>query len=455
MLLISVIAYLLLTLVVGYIASRRVKNSGDFLLAGRRLPVYITTAALFATWFGSETVMGASAEFAEGGLSSVISDPLGASLCLILLGLFFARPLYRMNLLTFGDFYREKFGKTVELVSSVCLVLSYIAWIAAQMVAVGFVLSYITVLGPTEAILLGSSIVIFYTWIGGLWSVSITDFVQMILIVCGLGAAIVFLSGIVPLGEVLRSQPEGFFRLYHHTGHVSFLNMVAAWMTIGLGSLPQQDIFQRVMSSKSEKSAVLSSYLAGVMYLTIALIPLLMALYAVRLIPGVMEGESQMMLLELIKNYTPLWLQILFFGALLSAVMSTASGAILAPAAILSENLLGHFVIAGARWKLRYARLSVLFIAGISLWFALREQDIYELVEESSSLSLVSLFVPLVYGLFYKKNRPWAALLSILLGMAGWIFALELETEIEPILYGLAASVAGLLIGHRIKWKLA
>src|SRR5688572_10771170 len=118
MLLFFIGVYLLLNMLVGVWAARRVKNTSDYLLAGRQLPFYVSTAVVFATWFGSETLLGASSEFIENGLLGVIEDPFGASLCLLLVGLFFAKKLYRMKLLTFGDFYRVRYNRLTELIAS-------------------------------------------------------------------------------------------------------------------------------------------------------------------------------------------------------------------------------------------------------------------------------------------------------------------------------------------------
>ena len=130
------------------------------------------------------------------------------------------------------------------------------------------------------------------------------------------------------------------------------------WMTIGLGSLPQQDIFQRVMSSKSVKVAQWGSVIAGLMYLTIAMIPIALVLYAKVLLTknGIIIDE-QHILPQLILQECPLWVQVMFFGALLSAVMSTASGALLAPSTILSENIFNHFIFKNKELNiLKYSR---------------------------------------------------------------------------------------------------
>ncbi|TAH12527.1 MAG: sodium:solute symporter, partial [Runella slithyformis] len=139
MLIFCIIVYLLLNLAVGFWASRRVKNTEDFVLAGRRLPLALATMVTFATWFGSETMMGAPAHFIEGGILSVIEEPFGAALCLILVGVFFARTFYKWNIITFCDFFLIRFGKKAEFLSAVMIIPSYFGWIAAQFVAMGVV----------------------------------------------------------------------------------------------------------------------------------------------------------------------------------------------------------------------------------------------------------------------------------------------------------------------------
>ncbi|MCB0307667.1 MAG: sodium:solute symporter, partial [Calditrichaeota bacterium] len=144
MLLTFIACYLVVTLVIGFWAARRVKSSGDFALAGRRLPMMLAGPALFATWFGSETVMGAPSVFVAEGVLGIIEDPLGAALCLFLAGVLVARPLYKLDILTFNDFYRLRFGRATELVSALFMVPSYFGWIAAQMVAMAILLNVLT-----------------------------------------------------------------------------------------------------------------------------------------------------------------------------------------------------------------------------------------------------------------------------------------------------------------------
>ena len=118
----------------------------------------------------------------------------------------------------------------------------------------------------------------------------------------------------------------------------SWLDWTAAWLTLGLGSLASQDIFQRANSARSEKVAVYSTLFGACLYLVFAMAPLYLALLVFQLEPTLLAGDTQYALLQLVGGHAPFWLQVCFYGALLSAVFSTCSGALLAPSSILAEN---------------------------------------------------------------------------------------------------------------------
>jgi SSS family transporter len=419
LLLASIVAYLLLTILIGYWASRKVKTSGDFMLAGRSLPIFLSASALFATWFGSETVFGASSEFLKGGLYSVIEDPFGAALCLLLFGLFFARKLYSMNLLTLGDFFKVRFGNRTELVASFFLAPPYVGYIAAQLVAMGLIINVVTGLEVWEGVVISAFVVTFYTYIGGMWAISITDFFQSIVIVVGLLAlAIILANKAGGVTVILQEVHPSTFRFLPNWDLKEIMLYLAAWSVLGLGSLPSQDIFQRVMSSGSQKIAVHSCFIAAGLYLTVAMLPLFIGLCAKHLYPQTISVDAQLALPNMVLAHASLPIQILFFGSLLSAIMSTTSSAILAPAAIFSENLIKPLSKGKLNDKqlLIITRLCVLGFAGVATVMACLRSNIYELVGESSILSLVSLLAPLVLGLYWKRANGNGALLAMVLG---------------------------------------
>jgi len=188
MLLSFVIIYLIASIAIGLVAATRVHNTRDFVVAGRTLPLYVVTATVFATWFGAETVLGITSTFLKEGLRGIVADPFGSSLCLVLVGAFFAAKLYRMDLLTIGDYYRVRYNATAELLVSLSIVVSYLGWLSAQIVVIGLVFKVVTggAVSMSEGILIGSVVVLIYTLWGGMFSVAWTNFVQMVIIVVGL-----------------------------------------------------------------------------------------------------------------------------------------------------------------------------------------------------------------------------------------------------------------------------
>ena len=454
MLLLSIIAYLVLTILVGVWASRRVKTSDDYMLAGRSLPLLLSSSAMFATWFGSETVFGASSEFLKGGLYAVIEDPFGASFCLVLFGMFYVRRLYNMNLLTLGDFFKVKYGKTTELVASIFLAPPYVGYIAAQLVAMGLILNVVTGIAVWEGVVISAVVVTVYTYIGGMWAITITDFIQTVIIIAGLLiVAIILAVKAGGVGTVISEMPKESFRFLPAFEIREIAAYVAAWCVLGLGSIPSQDVFQRSMSSNSVRTAVRSCYLAAVLYMTIAMLPLFISLCTRHLYPDQINGDTQLALPSMVLMHTTLPVQIMFFGSLLSAIMSTTSSAILAPAAIFSENVVKP--LARHRYSDRQllilTRLSVLIFSVLATVMACMRSNIYELVGESSILSLVSLFAPLTFGLYWKRTSRGGALAGMVLGMLTWIIFEFCETSWPSLIPATAVSVLS-VVGGSLLW---
>ncbi len=454
MLLASIILYLALTILIGYLASRRVKTSGDFMLAGRSLPLVLSSSAMFATWFGSETVFGASSEFLRGGLYAVIEDPFGASLCLVLFGFFFARKLYTMNLLTLGDFFKVRYGKRTELVASIFLAPPYVGYIAAQLVAMGLILNVVTGMAVWEGVVLSAFVVTFYTYIGGMWAISVTDFFQSIIIITGLLVlAIIMANRAGGVAAVLSEVPAKNFKFLPDFDFKEIVVYLAAWSVLGLGSIPSQDVFQRVTSSNSASTAVKSCFVAALLYLTVAMLPLFISLCTNRLYPHQVVGDTQLALPKMVLAHTNMPIQILFFGSLLSAIMSTTSSAILAPAAIFSENIikpLAHQRLDDHQF-LVLTRFSVLIFAATATIMACLRSNIYHLVGESSVLSLVSLFAPLVFGLYWKRATSNGALLSMVLGITTWAIFEFYKTSWPSLVPALAMSIVGMVVGSLVR----
>ncbi|HEY8360223.1 MAG TPA: sodium:solute symporter family protein, partial [Ramlibacter sp.] len=427
-----VVLYLLGTLAIGVWAGTRVKNTADFAIAGRRLPLIMVVTTTFATWFGAETVMGIPARFVQGGLNAVVEDPFGAGMCLVLVGVFFAARLYKQNLLTIGDFYRQRYGRGIEVFCSVAIILSYLGWVAAQITALGLVFSVLTNGGMSETtgMVVGTLAVLVYVVVGGFLAIAWTDFIQMIVLVVGLAVIAVFASDLAGgTGAVLSlagSQDLG--RFFPEPSFTDLAFFIAAGLTMMLGSIPQQDVFQRVMSAKDAATAQRGAVIGGVSYILFAFVPMFIVLSAV-----VVMGDSAM---ELAKNdyqrllptfvltKMPLVMQILFFGALLSAIKSTSSATLLAPSTSFVENILKNLRPGMTdRQQLFAMRCTIVVFTGVVLAYAIamKGTPIYDLVSAAYQVTLVGAFVPLVMGIYWKRATTQGAICSVVAGIVVWV----------------------------------
>jgi len=460
MLLWFVIIYWVISVGIGLWAALRVKNTADFAAAGHSLPLPIVTATVFATWFGSETVLGIPATFLKEGLGGIVSDPFGSSMCLILVGLFFARHLYNRRMLTIGDFFREKYGRTVEVLVTLCIVVSYLGWVAAQIKALGLVFNVVSDGGisQTSGMLIGAGSVLIYTLFGGMWSVAITDFIQMIIIVVGMlyiGGEMTAQTG--GIGIVLEHAAAAgqFSNFWPDMNLASILGFVAALCTMMLGSIPQQDVFQRITSSKNVNIAVQAALLGGVLYFIFAFVPLFLAYSATIIDPEMVKQylhtDPQMILPKLILNHAPLIAQVMFFGALLSAIKSCASATLLAPSVTFAENIVkGFFKHLSDQDLLKVMRITVLCFTVVVTFFAINSNlSIFKMVENAYKVTLVAAFVPLAFGVYWSKANSLGGLLAVLGGLTIWIGCeiLVPTAILPPQLAGLLASIVGMLLG--------
>jgi solute:Na+ symporter, SSS family len=450
-----VVLYLLGTLAIGLFAATRVKTSTDFALAGRSLPLAMIITTTFATWFGAETVLGISAKFAQGGLGNVVEDPFGASMCLVFVGLFFAAKLYRMSLLTIGDFYRKRFGKTVEIFCSTAIIFSYLGWVAAQVTALGLVFNVVSqgAISVDMGMVIGTVSVLVYVIFGGMLAVAWTDFIQMIVLIIGLSIIAMMASDMAGGADKVfaYANSKDLFNILPEPKLKDVLFFIAAAITMMLGSIPQQDIFQRVMAAKDAKTAQRGAIIGGLCYLAFAFVPMFIVLCAILILPTetkqLLDGGSQSaqrILPELILGKMPFWAQVMFFGALLSAIKSTASATLLAPSTSFVENIYKQFRPGLTDKQELFAfRVTLFIFTCCVLVYAILSKGtpIYEMVSGAYQVTLVGAFVPLVCGLYWKRATRYGAIASIIFGVLTW--AMFLAT---PLGEAFPAQLAGVLM---------
>ncbi|HZX28476.1 MAG TPA: sodium:solute symporter family protein, partial [Telluria sp.] len=457
-----VVLYLLGTLGLGVWAGTRIKNTGDFAVAGRSLPLVMVITTTFATWFGAETVMGIPAKFVQGGLNSLIEDPFGAGTCLILVGLVFATRLYKLNLLTIGDYYRARYGKGIEVFCSLAIMLSYLGWVAAQITALGLVFSVLTngAMSETAGMIIGTLAVLIYVVVGGFLAVAITDFIQMIVLIVGLSIIAWYSADLAGGAHQVFAMAEqrNLWRFLPDPNFTDMVMFLGAGITMMFGSIPQQDVYQRVMSAKDANTARAGAAIGGFSYILFAFVPMFVVACAV-LVMGdqameLAKSDYQRVLPTFVMEKMPLVMQILFFGALLSAIKSTSSATLLAPSTSFVENILKNLRPKMTdREQLFAMRCTIVVFAVLVLAYAIgmRGTSIYDLVSSAYQVTLVGAFVPLFMGLFWKRATTQGAILSLVLGIGTWILYFpQLTTWGEKFpgqLAGFIAAFIGMFVG--------
>lgn len=432
-------------LIVGYWSSKQIKNLTDFLVAGRRLPFYLATATLFATWFGAGSCMGASGTTYSKGLLGVISDPFAAGLSLIIAGFFYVGFLRRLELLTVTDIFGRFYSRNSEIFASILMVPVYIGWLGSQMVALGYILNILTGINPTSGIMLGSFIVLLYTFAGGMWAVTLTDFVQVIVLIAGLFMILPAVLGHVGGFDVLfKSTPREFWRIVPaNPGYNGWVSYIGQWTLMGLGCVVGQDLIQRSLASRNEKVARNSAITAGACYVLIGTIPITLGLAGRLIIPGLEDPE--MIMPNLAMRFLPPFMLVLFLGALISAIMSSADSSLLAATSLMTNNIvLRIFPNIRKENMLPLARMTTVVLAVISMGVALYVKQIYHLMVNSWATLFVGIFVPVTAALYWKKANKVAAWASMLSGTGTWLGYIILKTgtlqEIaDPLFYRAAA----------------
>ncbi len=433
---VGILGFFFVRLAIGYWASRHVNNASDYIVAGRGLPIHMTAASIMATWFAAETLMGASSEAYKYGFQGVIFDPFGAVLCLAVSGLFFIRLMRRARYLTVVDFFEKRYGKEVSLIGSIVQILAYLVWTAAQFVAGSVVVHSLLGWPPWVGIVIVGVIVTGYTTMGGMLADTLLDFIQMFFTAGGITAVFLYMLHAVGGVEGLlahngsRNVPDPFaFGILPHphgylgyTGHMAYFYWIAAWMTIGLGSVATQDLMQRSMSARNEATSVWGSYFAAILYFVFGVMSPLIGIMLYKLNPNIPDDQVEGLLVMVSQQYLPVWLNVLFIAALTSAMMSTSDSAILAGASVFTENILPFlYKKVDDVQKLWWTRLMVVVIGVGCMGIALVIGETYRLALMAWSVLLVGMFVPFAFGMYWLKANRSGALASIIGGIITWI----------------------------------
>lgn len=423
--------YVFLMLAIGFWVSKRIKTDDDYFLAGRSLGPFLATFSIFATWFGAETCIGTAGAVYRGGLSHIYADPVGYALCIFIMGFFFARILWGKKITTIPDLFRNRFSPNTERVAALILLPSSLFWAGAQIRAFGQIIHATTDFGVTAAVTLAAAVVLIYTVFGGMLADAYTDLIQGLLVIIGL----IFLAVILvvdlggPSAAFATIDPSRFSLFSGEMGELSMMGRIELWLVPILGSIMAQELVSRVISSRSEKVARQSCFRAGLIYLFIGCIPVLVGLLGTSYFPNLEDSEVIMPLLA--KTHFNYFFYIVFIGALVSAILSTVDTTLLSASALAGHNLINPLLKnLTEKKKVRIARAGV-FVSGlIAYGIAFMSESVTDLVITASALGGPSILVITIIAIYVKKGNSLNALAAFAASAISWVvgnYVIEVE----------------------------
>ena len=445
--LIGVLIYMMIMIAIGFYASRGTQTLTDFIVAGRKMPLWLCSISIFATWFGSGTMMGAATAAYEGDTLLMIGEPFGSGLALFLSGLFFARLYRRSRRLTWPGFFEARFGRLAGAFGSVADVTSHIIWLGGVLFTFGVLMESLAGTPMAVGIFGGLLVIVVYTMIGGMWAVALTDFIQMLVFVIGMFVLLYFvLDDAGGWGAIVAELPEHSFRPIpiEHTFD-NWIGHIHVWMALGVAAVASSSIIQRALSARSESVAQNSFYIAAFGYVTIGLVPLMLGFAATITLPNLDDPNAVLTDLA-IKHMHPAFVA-LFVGAILSAIMSTSDSILLGVSSIISTNLLPLVKNnPSEKLRLRVARFAIPVCGLIATYIAFNANRVVEVLIESAAVLLAAILVPFVLCFWWQKANRLGALAGMSGGMIAWAGAAAAGTKFPPDLIGFLVSLAAMVL---------
>ncbi len=443
MILWGILAYIAFQLLVGLVVSKRIKSESDYLLGGRRFGRVMLTMTIFATWFGAETCIGASGEVYANGLAGARMDPFGYTICLVLMGVILAAPLWRRKYTTLADLFKERFSGGVEKLAVILMVPTSVMWASAQIRAFGSVLSASSNLHIDVAITISALVVILYTARGGMIADAITDFVQGVVLILGL----ILIVGVIGWDYLSGSFPDfDASRLkLTYAEEEGALIQLESWSIPIIGSLLSQELISRALAARSPNIARQASLMGAGLYLFVGMMPVFLGLVGPALVPDLAEPEGFLPVLA--QKYLNPIVYVIFAGALISAILSTVDSCLLAAGGLTSHNLvIPMFKNPDERLKVLISRWSVVVFGVLSYWLAMHAEGVHDLVEAASAFGSTGIFVVVMFGLFTSYGKMWSGYVTLVVGVTVYVLGNYFIKVNYPYLLSLTAAIIAYIV---------
>jgi len=424
---VGVIAFLAASLIVGTLTSRLVKRSSKrYMVAGKSLPLFFVGTMLAAQSIDGNSSLGNASLVYQFGFWAGAVIPIGLTVCLVLTGIFYAKKLNKMSMLTLPDFYYRRFGAGPEGISAILMMISFIVLVAGNFAASGFILSAVLHIDFFWAMLIAALVVLVYTFAGGLFSSAYTDIFQIYLAIGAFWAAFIFFAGGfsgVDFGTILGNAPSSYLDLSGLTdmGNGALVNW-AGILALGLGDIVALDFMERVFAAKDGKTARRGAFMGGGLTALTIIPTSMIGIVALYFLPNLADPFTAYP--DIAINHVPFAIGVALLMGVLGASMSTANGGLLAISSVMSRNIIQRDIL--RKWfkkpgmedrkLLRTTRIFTIpmMAAAFILGYLLPQPGVYLIL--AFDIVFAGAWAPLTLGLFWKKSNWYAAITSLILG---------------------------------------
>ncbi|MFD1168221.1 sodium:solute symporter [Oceanobacillus caeni] len=440
-----IIIYFAILVVVGIIGTIKAKTSEIYILAGRNLGVFMLFGCLTAVFLGGSSTIGSAQlgyEIGFSGVWFVFSMGLGITL----FGIFLLKKVTGYKLMTISELLGKLFNVESKLIGAVIAAIYALMVSVTQVIAIGALLSAIFDWNLVFSMLIGGGVVFFYTILGGMWSVSMTDIIQFLIMTAGIFLIMLptSLSKVGGFAELTAQLPSSYFDF----SAIGFKEIIQYLLTFTLGMMVGQDIWQRYFTAKNLKTARTGGILVGVYSLLYSLAMVIIGMCALIVLPSI--ENTQNVFTSMAFETLPTGLLGIVFAAVAAAIMSTASGTLLASSTLITKDILkDHFFKdISDRQFLLLSRVTTLVIGIVAIVIALWIQELLVAIDVAYALLAGSIFIPIVFGLFWKRATAKAAFYSIVISAVVVLAGLAIEglSSSNPILYGIAVNIIVMIV---------
>ncbi|AGE22494.1 Na+/solute symporter [Geobacillus sp. GHH01] len=439
------LCYFLVLIVAGILGAKRAKTAEDFALAGRNLGLFVYLGCLSAVILGGASTIGTAKlgyQFGISGMWFVFMIGLGIAV----LGLFFTNQIYGAHVTTISELLGRRYNQETRLISALVAAIYTLMVSVTQVIGMGTIIHAVLGWSMTVSMLVGGGIVLFYTILGGMWSVTMTDIIQFIVMTVGIFFVMLpmSLSHVGGWTSLLERLPASHFDLTS----MGWANIFQYFLLYTLGMVVSQDIWQRVFTARTPNIARGGAIYAGLYSVAYAVALSVIGMCGVIVFPNMNDPQNVFANMSL--EILPHGLLGLILASVCSALMSTASGTLLASSTLLSHDILKQYWLKNMsdRQFVLLSRMMTLAVGIVAIVFAIWIQDVLVALDVAYAILSGAIFVPVVLGFFWKRATAKAGFYSIVISSLVVLIGLVVEglSSTNPIMYGIGVSIVSIVV---------